>query len=111
MMVMSFLNKDTGKMFINCNDLYGTSDGGKSWTSIKNDMYCTTWGDNMQFLNENNGYIVSGQCIMHTLDGGQSWNKEISVGKYGSLFTKVQMMDANTGYAIDIINGYIYKRN
>jgi photosystem II stability/assembly factor-like uncharacterized protein len=80
-------------------DLYLTRDGGESWTKIKS----VNWDGQFSFVDEDLGWAVarSGDAIalVRTADGGRSWSELQPKTTLGFVLTRVQMVDASTGWA------------
>ncbi|MBX7044784.1 MAG: T9SS type A sorting domain-containing protein [Ignavibacteria bacterium] len=94
-----FINASTGWNIDNGN-LYKTTDGGVNWQQQFLLQYSTV--QNVQFINPNTGWIVSGQSqdngrIFKTTDGGTTWNNNLdfAVGELAS----VCFINENTGWA------------
>lgn len=94
-----FINASTGWNIDNGN-IYKTTDGGINWQQQFYLQYSPV--QNMQFINPNTGWLVSGQSqdngrIFKTTDGGSTWknNLDFSVGEMHS----VCFINENTGWA------------
>ena len=57
--------------FIGAVNLLKSVNGGESWDSIQ--MPNSLWPDDIEFLNDNIGYLVSGPSVKTTENGGQTW--------------------------------------
>jgi photosystem II stability/assembly factor-like uncharacterized protein len=64
-----FLNASEGWVAVADQSILRTTDGGQNWLRIP---VITTVGD-IQFLDENLGYAVSGKMVLRTTNGGQNW--------------------------------------
>lgn len=72
-----------------------TTDGGNTWT-----QYSITANFNeIQFLDENIGYVNSGRNFYKTLNGGISWNYIGSIDSYVSI-PRFTFVNENLGFAI-----------
>lgn len=92
--------------------LYKTTNGGESWQAIETPF--KTGVMDMQFINENIGYITAyDDGVYKTIDGGQNWIKllenimhTIHGDNYTNPFTYVCFIDENKGFLYsDDING------
>jgi len=57
-------------------DMFVTHDGGQTWS-----VYASSTTDNLvrvRFLDAHHGYVVGGQTILRTSDGGRTWRKIVS---------------------------------
>ncbi|MFC1561891.1 YCF48-related protein [candidate division KSB1 bacterium] len=69
-----------------------TSDGGNNWQLLN----CEDWDflKNLCFVDENNGWLSSGGTILHTTDGGSTWDyQDLSYG-----IRCLQFIDKYTGW-------------
>lgn len=75
----AFFQTTTRAWILSGNTLYHTTDGGRSWTTQGNLPFS---GGSMQFLNDANGFVLSGQPsgmfkeavdLYQTTDGGATW--------------------------------------
>lgn len=84
--------------------LYKTTDGGSSWQSITTPFKIGI--KDIQFFNENTGYLVSkGEGVYKTIDGGREWNKilgnriHVYYGQgFNDPFDAVCFINENTGF-------------
>lgn len=83
-----FSNLMTGKLF-------KTTNSGESWTLSKEFDERVT---EIQFLNENTGYVLGMFSVYKTLDGGSTWVKK-GIGT-NSLMYSFYFTDQSTGFAI-----------
>lgn len=81
----------------NSNFIYRTTDGGNTWTKITirkadNSRVATS---KMIFISALNGYMISTNEILKTIDGGLSWTRSLKIGKESVVdfcFTKPDML-------------------
>ncbi|MGK7397148.1 MAG: YCF48-related protein [Candidatus Cyclobacteriaceae bacterium M3_2C_046] len=71
---IKFLNDTLGFISGNNNVLSKSEDGGESWSRMYNNVTNST--GNIEFLDENIGYLVTNYAVLRTGDGGNTW-KEI----------------------------------
>lgn len=91
--------------------VYKTTDGGNTWRDISpNTAPSTTlWGN--YFYDENNGFVVGGDCedqyFFKTTNGGNSW----SIKQYQASGSKLSDIQVNgkTGIGQAISSGYVWK--
>jgi photosystem II stability/assembly factor-like uncharacterized protein len=85
--------------------LIKTTDGGNSWQIlIQNPTDDSGIGYyNLHFMNETDGFCTN-NGILHSHDGGNSWQKESVIPA-----SILSFPDSHTAYALDI-NGNVYKR-
>ncbi|QBD82975.1 hypothetical protein EPA93_46245 [Ktedonosporobacter rubrisoli] len=50
--------------------LYGTTDGGDHWSALSTKAYHLKA---LSFVNVNNGWGIAGESLLHTTDGGKTW--------------------------------------
>jgi len=102
---LSFINDKIGYFTTIDDAFYKTSDGGESCNLIDNK---TMHIYDLFFVNENQGYLCSGNGISVTFDGGSSFQEEYSVQGNNSIY-KFDFPSPTLGYAIGY-NGLIIKR-
>jgi hypothetical protein len=84
-----------------------TSDGGEHWalTPLKE------FPRSIYFLDESNGWMVTGEALWFTQEAGRSWirisdqikaNKKLADAPRGGLILRVWFMDAQHGYAVGL---------
>jgi len=84
-----------------------TSDGGKHWalTPLKE------FPRSIFFLDESNGWMVTGESLWFTQEAGRSWirisdqikpNKKLADAPHGGLILRVWFLDAQHGYAVGL---------
>jgi photosystem II stability/assembly factor-like uncharacterized protein len=109
---MFFLNQDTGYVVwgwcitcgypdpapVNGSFIYGTTNGGDSWTLLKQDT--TILGlYGIYFTDDNTGTVVgSNGSILRTIDGGETWTPQTS-GTEADLWD-VFFISSDTGWAV-----------
>lgn len=92
--------------------IYKTTDGGYTWKNIDPKTFLTIsyWGN--YFYDENNGFLVGGDCDMQyffkTTNGGISWVGKEYNAKGGSKLSDIQV-DAKTGIGQAISSGYVWR--
>lgn len=96
MLNLHFLSSDTGWVVGQSGRIYKTLDGGRTWIdqSLAGDIKI----NQVQFLDEQNGYINTEVGIQRTADGGESW--EI----VNNIFTDLSSFafnNVNQGWSID----------
>jgi photosystem II stability/assembly factor-like uncharacterized protein len=79
--LMNFIDEKNGFVFLASRDgenrkysIYSTSDGGNQWTRVAEVTglgFFTQRG--ISFLDSHNGWIATGNRLMHTTDGGKNW--------------------------------------
>ena len=104
---VGFLDKSNGMALLYGNETMTTCDGGQSWQTTKNNLFIIEQYGYIQLIDKQDAYLISQQFIMHTEDGGISWNFSLTVD--GCAFQSIQMLSKNCGYAVDVIKGSIYK--
>ena len=103
---VSFATKDFGWVVGMSGTILGTSDGGKTWTSVEG--VTTKTLKSVTFLDEKNGWIAgSDGTLLRTTDGGKTW---ASVGNFtdNDDFTKVFFLDAAHGWVVGL-KGVFYR--
>ena len=104
---LGFLDKNFGMAIFYRNYLLTTSDSGQSWQTEECNIIPIEPNGYIQLIDRQEAYLASDKSIIHTLDGGINWN--LSLFSPGSGFSGIQMLSKDCGYAVDAINGYIYK--
>jgi len=85
-----------------------TADGGNTW--IDQSSGTSTYLNNLFFLDDNEGWIVGGdngnfpsyikhRVILHTADGGSTWNAQVNQSEKDPL-KDVYFVSASVGYAV-----------
>lgn len=82
-----------------------STDGGNNWTSIDMSAYATALVD-IHFVNEQEGFVcgkaanpTEGGVILHTTDGGNTWNTKIKTLVGGDYVWKLQTYNNKNFYA------------
>ena len=76
--------------------LYKTTDGGQSWIDkTPLNLPVGTGLANVYFVNSNNGYVLAGDAIFKTIDGGDNWTKTTFPGF--SELVEADFYDLNNG--------------
>lgn len=102
---LSFISDKTGFFATNDWSLYKTTDGGESCTLIgKKDFYCL----DLFFVNEDQGLVCTGNGILITLDGGNTFTPEY-VHKGRGMVYDFEFPTPSVGYAVGNY-GLILKR-
>jgi photosystem II stability/assembly factor-like uncharacterized protein len=75
-----------------------TKDAGKTW-----EIRGGVGAEIVDFVNDNNGWIVKDEVLSRTNDGGVSWrvvaDKTTNNGKYLGLFNSLKFVDSQNGWA------------
>lgn len=105
---IEFINENYGFIATTNRNIYKTIDGGVNWTLVASG-YVGSIAD-IHFLNENEGYMISGNSIYKSTDGGFSWNIEYEHEAIG--FHLISMTSTPNGklYAVGQ-DGVILKRD
>ena len=74
---------------------YKSTDGGLNFFLKK--QFDSAGYNDISFINDNEGYINSLHSIYHTLDGGQSWEKVVSI--IDGQISELHFIDSNHGWA------------
>ncbi|MFO7524202.1 MAG: T9SS type A sorting domain-containing protein, partial [Ignavibacteriaceae bacterium] len=77
------------------NGIWKTTDGGENWVQKREGSYTDA-----HFFNELSGWVISSSTLLHTYDGGETWNI-IELPESDLLFLDF----------IDSMNGWIYTSN
>lgn len=100
-----FVSENKGYAVADYGDLLQTVDGGRTWLSI--DLSDLGWNPQVQdlwFVDENKGFLLTYNGLYSTADGGQTW---VSVSDVQNV-RKIKFYDAQTGYLYGA-NGVFYK--
>lgn len=89
---LSFLNSQTGWACDFYGNLDKTSDGGLTWTRVRDAMQSRVY--DMQFVDSLNGWAVGVPYYLRTKDGGHTWNV---LGASG-LYEAVSFVDSLNGW-------------
>ena len=94
-----FLNSQKGFVLYGNGLLEMTTDGGENWEEITTlpDFYAAY--SNIDFVNENEGWIINGYRQYYTTDGGYTWTKIVQASYMSGLFF------------LDDSHGWIYGSN
>jgi len=122
---IQFVSKNIGYACGSFGRLFSTKDGGKTWLTYSN-LFEINFMD-LSFVNENEGWAVGEYygfnfgrgIIVHTSDGGTSWEKQLeieSTNQFAARFFKsIRMKNNKEGWAIagDYVDNfsptYVYK--
>lgn len=96
MLDLDFLTSDMGWVVGESGKIYKTVDGGQTW--IEQSLSADIEINQVQFLDEQYGYINTGAGIHRTADGGQNW--EIVNSTFVD-FSRFAFNDADRGWLID----------
>lgn len=93
-----FINENIGWVVGNGGTIYYTSDGGQNWTTQNSGVTVNLF--DVHFIDPNVGWISAGEQILHTTNGGSSW-QVIWTDTLTQEFTlnSVAFIDADTGWA------------
>ena len=75
-MAINFIDNNNGFIANFNQEIFKTSDGGLNWILVSSEGDFTNLITSILFLNENDGYVLSGNSIYRTNDGGLNWAKE-----------------------------------
>jgi photosystem II stability/assembly factor-like uncharacterized protein len=104
---IGFLSKDYGMAIFLEHEIRITPDGGNTWQMINNNLFAVSQLNDIDFIDNQDAYLISQPFVMHTKDGGKKW--EMVLSDSGGNFSKIQMLSKDCGYTVDYIKGYIYK--
>ncbi len=99
-----FLNSDTGFVATGSGTFASTFNGGETWqirTGILPVNQLFYIYNQLQFLNEKDGFYACPSGIIKTIDEGQTWQNVLidSIdGNYSNTINVVKFVDASTGY-------------
>jgi len=96
--VIASISKDTvylGASVQGNTAFYNSVDGGLNF-SLKKQFDSAGYND-ISFINNHEGYINSLHSIYHTLNGGQSWEKVVSISD--AQISEIHFIDSNHGWA------------
>jgi len=115
---VDFVSSSTGWAVGNLGDytsfVIKTTDGGTTWTAqTLPSGYNTAVLEDVDFVNASQGVAVGNGKVYYTFNGGSTWTQVASGTSPGQVnsghyLLRVQMVDANTGYAVGQ-TGVIYK--
>lgn len=91
-----FVNPNTGWATGDGGAILHTEDGGQNWTSQKS-WLSGGWPLTLDFMDENNGWVVGNQETYQTSNGGQTWNEEDMEGDFPRLYA-VDFLNMDTGW-------------
>jgi photosystem II stability/assembly factor-like uncharacterized protein len=97
-----FVNADTGFVATASGNFASTTDGGNNWLTAKGVLPAeakTTAYSQLFFITQNIGFYGYSGGIARTLNGGQSWQKILSVTENtNDQVSVIHFVDANIGY-------------
>jgi len=103
-----FLSNETGFVFTNDRTLWGTKNGGVSWSVITDEVlgsYIRMW-----FASERQGFIAGNDIgVLSTTDGGQNWEVALPAAT-GMTGTSAVKFEETTRSIYVMINGMIVYR-
>ncbi|MCF6180593.1 YCF48-related protein [Lutibacter sp.] len=107
---INFIDNNNG-FIVNFNrEIYKTSDGGLNWILVSSGGNFTDLIMSILFLNENDGYVLSGNSIYRTNDGGLNWSKEYEHEDIDNYLISMTSTPNGKLYVVGE-NGIILKRN
>lgn len=97
-----FLNSQTGWAFVSWpswSRLYGTTDGGVTWTFVSQDViYGTPF-----FTDASNGWLNAGNGIASTTDGGKNWTRTSWAPANSGMYSRsILVVDSQTLWALGV---------
>lgn len=104
---LNFVDPDTGFVCGNFGEIYKTSNSGITWERVKNTFTYDSFYD-LEFVNNNEGFLASIAGIYQTTDGGSNWQKLQNLPNY--VFLGIDFPSPQYGYAAST-NGAVYKTN
>jgi photosystem II stability/assembly factor-like uncharacterized protein len=104
---VSFADASNGWVCSYAGSLFGTTDGGDTWTRISSfDPPMDAPMRDLAFTTPDSGWVVGGiagnQTIARTTDGGLTW--EYSGTPNGSSLREIQMMNSQQGWFVGSVN-------
>ncbi len=75
---VDFINADVGWVVGGPNLIFHTTDGGSNWVQQPSGMGSQAVFYDLQFVDENHGWIVGERGVLHTSDGGENWVTQIA---------------------------------
>lgn len=80
-----------------------TNDGGKNWSSLEKGVLEAFYSD-ITFINKNEGYAGGLQYILHTGDGGNSWQKQFpdstTDANEKTVIRNISFVNSKNGWAV-----------
>lgn len=76
-----------------------TADGGCHWEQLLVSDNSGVWYGGIYFLNESSGWLIGGDSLYHTADGGKTW-QEVPSPVEGVELASVHFTDADNGWVI-----------
>lgn len=122
---IQFISNNIGYACGALGGLFSTKDGGKTWNTYTNNFEIDFW--DLSFVDESEGWAVgeryglnySRGMIVHTSDGGASWEKQLEIESNNQFaaryFKSIRMKNAKEGWAIagdyfdNLSRTYVYK--
>ncbi|MEG8990047.1 YCF48-related protein [Ignavibacteria bacterium 4148-Me] len=108
---LQFVSYYVGYILGSNGKILSTKDGGKTWIICESGLEEGFNLTDLSFVNEDEGWLTGYKTyfdhgiglIIHTVDGGKSWNKQLEIKSYdqfsAKLFTAVKFQNNNTGWA------------
>jgi photosystem II stability/assembly factor-like uncharacterized protein len=83
-----YISQDCTKACTNSHSLFGTRDGGRTWTNLGQRLQ-PTYGPSLTFVDRLNAWLNETTCeetvctlhAWHSADGGRTWNRQLSEGR------------------------------
>lgn len=125
---VQFVSRSIGYIIRRSGMILSTKDGGMSWNAsyILPDSTNISYGNGC-FINENEGWVPGSKegknysigLIMHTADGGKTWEKQLEIISYNQFgaqyFSNIKFLNDKIGFALagdyfdNFSSTYVYK--
>ncbi|MDP1620696.1 MAG: YCF48-related protein [Bacteroidales bacterium] len=98
-----FINADTGWFVSASGGTKKTTDGGLNWNFLSG----SPGGSDIQFIDNDRGWVASGGYIYRTINGGLTWDWALFYNSSAVECHSIHFIDSNTGWAVggDQVNG------